>query len=54
MLRRYAECKLGSQVIAVQDGWLKQCQSERQLENDQLDLPPTSSSEDDDGDEVDV
>ena len=43
VLRKYADCKLGSQVIAVQDFWLKQCQSER---HQQPDLPPTTSSDD--------
>ena len=52
VLWRYADCKLGSEVIAVQNSWIKQCQSEKQSERDhQLDLPPTSSSEDSDNDD---
>ena len=53
VLRRYAGCKLGSEVIAVQDSWIKQCQSERQSERDQLDLPPTSSSDDSENNNID-
>lgn len=54
MLRRYAGCKLGSEVVAIQDSWIKQCQSERLSEKDQqLDLPPSISSDDSDDDKVD-
>ena len=55
VLRRYADCKLGSEVVAIQDSWIKQCQSERQSERDKpLDLPPSSSSDDDaDDDKID-
>ena len=48
VLRRYADCKLGSEVVAIQDSWIKQCQLERQQRDGQLDLPPFSSSEDSD------
>jgi len=37
-------------VVAVQNSWLKQCESERQADRDILDLPPSSSSSDDDCD----
>ena len=54
MLSRYADCKLGGEVVAIQDSWIKQCQSERQSGRDQqLDLPPSSSSNDSDDDKVD-
>lgn len=53
VLRRYADCKLGSEVVAIQDSWIKQCQSERQSGRDQLDLPPTSSSDDSEDSNID-
>ena len=37
-------------MIAVQNSWLKQCESERQADRNTLDLPPSSSSSDDDYD----
>ena len=52
VLRKYADCKLASEVIATQESWIQQCQSERHKDRE-LDLPPTSSSDDSSNDDDD-
>lgn len=53
LLEKYAACKNSSEILAAQDAYLQKVQKEKLERRNEIDYPPTSSSESDDDETAD-